>query len=506
MKLRLWDVLGAAAAGALTAIAFPKTELMFFAWIGLLPLLFVLIRLSPGRAFVAGWSGGAVFYAILLYWIPAVPAHYGNLPAVVSLLIYLLLVLLLALTWAVFSLVFALLRKRLPALAYYAAPFVWVGLEYIVTHVLTGFPWGLLGLSQSKNLAFIQISAVTGVYGVSFVLVLFQSLFVGSIQTLKRVPFAAGTILLALVHLGGFISLRQVEEKPNSFRAAVIQGNVSSDVYWTEVTTGEVLRLFNEHLDLTRRAREAGAGLVIWPEFTVPMCFSCGDPLYRSLTERLSEFVRETGTTLLVGTNEQSGPPEALRYYNSAVCLAPDLSKTQYAKMHLVPFGEYTPYKAVFGFIDKVTHAIGEVTPGSGYVLHSYRGAAFGSPICYEVIFPDLVRRFTKAGAAFLVTITNDGWYGKSSAPYQHFAHAVFRAVENRRFLLRAATTGISGIIDPYGRVLDQSEIGVQTLLTGTVTPERRLTFYARHGDVFALLGLTISSVLFILALFKRRS
>jgi apolipoprotein N-acyltransferase len=206
-----------------------------------------------------------------------------------------------------------------------------------------------------------------------------------------------------------------------------------------------------------------------------------------------------------VGSNEQSGPPGDKRYFNSSLCLAPGRPVTSYAKVHLVPFGEYTPYKAILGFVEKVSHSIGELTPGSAPTLHAFGETKFGTPICYEVIFPDLVRRFTKAGAGFLVTITNDGWYGRSAAPYQHFAAAVFRAVESRRFLLRAATTGISGVVDPYGRVLVKSEIGVRTFLTETVTPASGLTFYARFGDLFAAACLTIGALLFIVACFKKR-
>jgi len=506
MKIGIGRFLGAAAGGAITSLAFPKADLMFFAWLGLIPLFFLLSDKSPGRAFLLGWTGGAFFYGILLYWIPAVPAHYGNLPAVASVLVYLFLVLLLASSWAVFGLVFSLLERRIPLAAYYGAPFIWVGLEYVVTHLLTGFPWGLLGLSQTRDIALLQVSAVTGIYGVSFILVLFQALFAAAVKFQKRIPFAVGTIVLVLAHAGGFAVLRQAAPTSESFPAAVIQGNVSSDIYWNEVGPEVVFKLFDDHLDLTRQAAEKGARLVIWPEFTVPLCLGCGEPLYRNLAGRLEAFVRETGTTLLVGTNEESGTAGSPQYFNTAVCLSPDGPTTRYAKMHLVPFGEYTPYKKIFGFINSVTHAIGEVTPGKEHVLHAFRGIPFGSPICYEVIFPDLVRRFTKKGAAFLVTITNDGWYGKSSAPYQHFANAVVRAVENRRFLLRAATTGISGIIDPYGRVLARSEIGVKTFLEETVTPRRPLTFYARHGDVFAFLGLTTAAVLLILAFFKRRS
>ncbi len=500
------DLVFAVLSGFLGAAAFPKIEWPFMAWIALIPLLAVLARKGARKRWLAGWIAGTVYYGILLYWIPAVPSHYAGMPMTLSLGVYLLLILVLGASWALFGLAFAFLHRRRPGAAFAAAPFLWVGIEYILTHVLTGFPWGLFGLSQYRNLPFIQISAVTGIYGVSFILVLFQGLFVYSMRTSRRLPFALGLILMALVHIGGFLSMGRVAPSDRSFSAAVVQGNVSSDVYWTQTGADKIMSLFEDHMALTRRASDQGAKLVIWPEFSVPLCFSCDDPLYRSFKDVLAQFVEETGTTLVVGSNEASGPPEAKLYFNSSLCLNPGRPVTSYAKMHLVPFGEYTPYKKILGFVEKVSHAIGELTPGPGPTLHAFRDLKFGTPICYELIFPDLVRRFTKAGANFLVTITNDGWYGRSSAPYQHFANAVFRAVENRRFLLRAATTGISGLVDPYGRILARSEIGLQTFLQGTVTPLSVLTFYARWGDVFSGTCLTIAALLLIVACFKRRT
>ncbi|MHB8054857.1 MAG: apolipoprotein N-acyltransferase [Candidatus Aminicenantales bacterium] len=505
MKLKPVHFLGAAACGLLTAAAFPKFDLMFLAWISFIPLFFLLAEKTPGRAFLVGGTAGVFFYGLLLYWIPAVPKHYGGLSTLLSLLVYLLLIVLLALTWALFGLAFGLIHRRRPMTAFIAAPFIWVGLEYILTHALTGFPWGVLGLSQAKNLLFIQMAGITGIYGVSFILIFFQAMFVGSLKTARRIPFAVGMVALVLVHFFGFLVLKNPAPTAESFPAAVIQGNVSSDIYWGLVSENRVFEIFDEHLALTQQAAAEGAKLIIWPEFTVPLCFSCEEGMYQVSAARLKQFARETGTTLLLGTNEIAHSGSDRLYFNSALCLSPDGTTSRYAKMHLVPFGEYTPYKKILGFIEKITHAVGEVTPGPEAVLHNYAGRAFGSPICYEIIFPDLVRRLTKKGATFLVTITNDGWYGKSSAPYQHFAQAIFRAVENRRYLLRAATTGISGVIDPYGRVVKKTEIGVRTLASETITPSRTLTFYARHGDVFSLLCLTISALILILALFKRR-
>ncbi len=451
-----------------------------------------------------GFSGGFVYYAILLYWIPAVPEHYGNLSPILSFLIYLLLVILMALSWAGFAFVFAALSSSFPRLGFILAPFIWVSFEYTFTFFLTGFPWGLLGYSQVKNLAFLQTASVAGVYALSFVLVVLQSFFVLSLKSRKRGPFFFALTAVLGIHLAGFLSLKVPAPSKDTFKAAVLQGNVSSDIYWDRISAIEIEGLFKQHLDLSRLAYLNGARLIIWPEFSVPLCFSCGQPLYRSFKETLFQFVRETKCTLLLGTNETASQGGELRYFNTALCLSPELSMTQYHKMHLVPFGEYSPYKKIFSFVEKVTHAIGNVTPGKYRVLHSFEGKKFGSPICYEIIFPRLVRKFSQEGAEFLITVTNDGWYGTSPAPDQHFLIAVFRAVENRRFLLRAATTGISGIVDPYGRILSRSELMTQTHLTGDITPLKKLSFYARCGDVLPLLSLTLTVIFFILALAKK--
>jgi apolipoprotein N-acyltransferase len=505
VRLGLRGYLGAAASGAMTAIAFPNLGLMFFAWISLLPLLFLLVKAGPWQGFRLGLTAGAVFYGILLYWIPDVPAHYGGLSTALSLLVVLLLILVLALFWALFGFGFAYLRRRLGEAAFYVAPFLWVALEYGITHILTGFPWGLLGLSQYQNIALIQTASITGVYGVSFLLVLFQSLFAGSITHVKRMPFALGMIALAAVHVFGFLAAGKVVPGPGTFKAAVVQGNVPADLDWNREGANGILARFEDHLDLTRRAREAGAGLIIWPELSVPMCFSCEDSLNDRIENTLTGFVWESGTTLLLGTIETAGPPDAPRYYNTALQLAPDRAASKYAKMHLVPFGEYIPYRRILGFVERMAPAVGGLTPGQGRTLHSFRDIPYASPICYEIAFPDEVRRFVKRGARFLATISNDGWYGRSAALRQHFAQAVFRAAENRRFVLRAATTGISGIIDPYGRIVARSGIDERTFLAGDVTPESEMTFYARHGDVFSLAALTIAVLFLILALFKRR-
>jgi len=490
--------------GLITGLSFPKFSLSFFAWISLIPLLFVILKYKPKQSFLLGFLAGISYNALLIYWIPSVPAHYGNLSLPFSFLIYIVFVLFLALFWGIFCLLFSKIRGSFPKLVFLTSPFLWVSFEYVLTHLLTGFPWGLLGSSQYRNMAFIQMVSVTGVYGLSFVLVLFQSLFVFSIKHRKKYPFFIGLALILCLHGLGFWNLKQVPPKGDTFKAAVIQGNVSSDIYWDRISTQEIQNLFERHMDLSRQAYREGAQLIVWPEFSVTLCFSCPQELYQEFKLRLYRFVQETDCTLLFGTNEIAVSGDTILYHNTALCLSPDLYMSEYYKMHLVPFGEYTPYKKIFSFIQSMTHAIGDITPGKEHTLHRFENHPFGSPICYEIIFPDLVRRFVKGGAQFLVTITNDGWYGKSSAPYQHFSMAVLRAVENRRYLLRAATTGISGIIDPYGRILSQSEMMTVTHLTAQIAPSTKRTIYTRHGDILAFVSLTFCGVFLILTLRKR--
>ena len=505
MKIRKYAIFLAFLSGIFTALAFPKFNLSFFAWVSLIPLLFILLEKSPKHSFLLGLTAGFSYYGILLYWIPSVPAYYGNLSFGLSLLIYVLLILFLALFWAFFSLLLAKINQGFPRMVFILAPFLWVSMEYILTYFLTGFPWCLLGYSQFKNIYFIQLASITGIYGLSFVLILLQSMFVFSMKFKKRAPFFMALGLIFLIHLGGFVSLKKISPAENTFTASVIQGNVSSDIYWDQISTQEILELFNRHLELSHRSATKGAQLIIWPEFSVPLCFSCPEELYNYFKKNLSDFVKDTNCTLLLGTNETARTQEKTSYYNTALGLNPDLSISHYYKMHLVPFGEYTPYKKIFFFIEKMTHAIGDTTPGTQYSLHKFKGLEFGSPICYEIIFPNLVRKFVGNGANFLVTITNDGWYGKSSAPYQHFAMAVLRSVENRRYILRAATTGISGIIDPYGRILSKSELMTQTFLLGKITPSTKLTLYTKFGDVLPVGSLTLAIIFLILAVIKRK-
>lgn len=505
MKTHIRDISLAALSGILTALAFPKLSLFFLGWISLLPLLFVLRRREGGRGFFLGWCAGFSFHLVLLYWIQDVPAHYGGLSWGFSALIFILFAAFLGLIWGMVAGLHCLIQKGFPRGAYLITAFIWISGEFLVSHLLTGFPWGLLGYTQYRNLAFIQASTLAGVYGLSLLLVLFQSCFVLSMDTKKRTPFLAALGLILAVHLGGWLALDVSPLSGRSFLGAVVQGNIQPEVDFTRLTDAENAALFQQHLDLSRTAVDRGASLIAWPELSVPLCFSCSHPYYQGLSQELFRFARETDCSLLLGTNETAYVGNEPKYYNTAVHLDPQGGISFYHKRHLVPFGEYTPYPKVFSFIANFTHAIGALTPGDALVLHSFSGTEYATPICYEIIFPDMVRRFVRQGARFLVTITNDGWYGRSWAPHQHFAMAVMRAVETRRYLMRSATTGISGIIDPFGRILQRSRLNTVDVLSDTITPLEGNTLYVRFGNWLCWTSLTLTGLFLIVAVITFR-
>ncbi len=507
MKIRIPDILLAASCGVMTGLAFPKTELFYLGWISLVPLIYLLLKMNPAQSFVLGLLAGSFFYAVILYWIPAVPMHYGGLSLGMSILIYILLVLLLALFWGIFALTASFYSRYMRKLAFLAIPLLWISMELIMTYLFTGFPWGLLGASQYKNICFIQFSSITGVYGLSFIMVLFQSLIVISTKMKKKFFCLALSVVMVLIfHAGGLLALKKPVTAQDTITVAFIQGNTSSSTDFSIQPFEKTYEMFQKHLHLSHLAYENGARLIVWPELSVPLCFSCQFQPYIDFSDQLSRFSQETGCTLLLGTSETAYSLEGPLFYNAAVCLGSNHSLSHYYKQHLVPFGEYTPYKKIFSFVSKFTHAIGELTPGKYYSLHEFKDIPFGSPICYEIIFPSLVRKFPKMGAEFLVTITNDGWYGTSAAPYQHFSLAVLRAVENRRYLLRAATTGISGVVDPYGRIIAKSELHTQTFMNTEITPNQSLTFYSKYGDLLPYTGLTLSAAFLILSFVRRKN
>ncbi|MDH4162750.1 MAG: apolipoprotein N-acyltransferase [Nitrospirota bacterium] len=492
-------------AGLLIALSFPSADIPLLAWFGLVPLLLALRDRTPKEGFWLGALFGIVYFGGTVYWVINSVHFYGHIPLVPAALITLLLCSYNALYPALFGAIISRLRAKRPALIIIAAPAVWTGLELARTYVFSGFPWSLLGYSQYRMLPLIQFSDITGVYGVSFLIVLVNALAAGLIEDRKRyLPAIAGLAVLVAAVLYGYVRLQQ-SSPAEGIRISVIQGNIEQDKKWDPAYQSEVLAAYER---LTKGVLEKKPDLVIWPETATPFYFNGNYQNDPAMTRDLKTFVRGMDVPLLFGSPFYERTGERSYILRNTAYLLDRSGETAaiYHKIHLVPFGEYVPLKdSLLFFVNKMVQAIGDFQGGTEYTVMKVRNGessgkvAVGTVICYEIIFPDLVRRFVDQGATVMTTITNDAWFGRTAAPYQHFSMAVFRAVENRVPVARAANTGISGFIDAQGRILETSQIFTEAALTRTVTPsDGSKTFYTRYGDVFAYLCGLASLVLLV--------
>lgn len=490
--------------GLLLVLCFPTIDLFPLAWIALVPFLLSLYNKKPKEAFQAGFFLGIPYFFGTLYWIYHSINHYGGVPFIVSLAIVFVLCLYLSLYTGLFALLFSMNFKsfRLPAPLF--APFLWVALEFLRSYVFTGFPWSSIGYTQYKFLSIIQIADITGIYGVSFLVVAVNDAIVEMLLIRRRVremplfPLSRTVIGLSLLLLftsSAFIygQWRLSQERPGvSLRASVIQGNIEQDRKWDPTYQDAVMQTYSK---LSLKAISSSPAIIIWPETSVPFFFGTD----RENTEKLTDFQNRLDAYLLFGSvlvKEKGAKRDLLS--NSALLL--DKTGTVsyvYDKIHLVPFGEYVPLQNFLFFIDKLVVGIGDYMSGDRYMIAETPIGGFATLICYEVIFPGLVRKFYLKGGDFIVNITNDAWFGKTTGPYQHFSMAVFRAVENRKPLIRAANTGISGFIDSNGRILSKTNLFQQAILTNDVKTDSTKSFYTKYGDLFSYLCI-VSSILLL--------
>jgi len=479
-------------------LSFPKFGHGAVAWVALVPLLSALRTLPVLPALLAGLLAGFVQYAGLLYWVTHVVVHYGRLPWALGIPVMLLLALYLSLYTGLFAAGVAFFRNRgIPGVA--AAPLLWTVLEYAKSTLLTGFPWENLGHSQYLNLPLIQIADVAGSYGVSFLVVLVNAAlaaFVGASPHQRRRAFvglAAAGLLFALAAGYGVWRLADVAARfdPAPERTvALIQGNIDQSIKWDPSFQKETLRIYR---DLSLEAAGRGARFIIWPETATPFMFQNRDELHDAVVA----VARSTGAWLLFGTPSYTRHEGALRFRNSAVVLTPEgTTAGTYDKVHLVPYGEYVPLRPLFPFIEKLAVGVGDFLAGEGFEPVEAGEARVGFLICYEGIFPYIGRAYGRSGASLLVNITNDAWFGTTSAPFQHLSMSVFRAVENRLYLARAANTGVSAVIDATGRITAQTGIFERTILTAPVKIHSIGTVYTAYGDWLVLVCLIALLVL----------
>ena len=481
-------------AAVFLSLSFFSFNLWLFAWIGLVPLFIALEKKSFLQSFITGYLCGIFFWSLTIYWL----IH-------VTLLGQAVLILYLAAYFGAFGCAVYLFRSLPTGVFLFFIPCLWVLLEYLRSYLFTGFPWALMGFSQYKNLPVIQVADITGSWGVSFLVVLANVGFYLTLRKrLKTVNFfiCASVLFLSLAY--GFYRLSYKPDlrcDKKLLKVSVIQGNIPQDLKWDKQAAVGIL---NNYMELTNAAAKDEPSLIIWPEASVPALWG-EDSAYAQFAQ-VFYLARQLKTNLLVGAVSRSG--EA--YFNSALFID-NLGQLErvYNKLHLVPFGEYVPFKNTFPFLQTIA-PIGDIEPGREYVVFS-QPAEFSVLICFEDLFPELSREFIKRGAKFLVNITNDAWYKQGSAPYQHFAASVFRAVENRVYLVRAANTGISGFIDPFGRLssIVQDAAGRDSFVRGysskniCLAPIRR-TIYNRYGDLFIALCLLFDACVMVSALRRK--
>jgi apolipoprotein N-acyltransferase len=473
--------------GVLLALSFPKFGHGVVAWVALAPLLVALAGAGAFQAFRLGYLTGAVSSLGLLYWTALVVIQYGGLSLPVGIGVMTLLCLAVALFPSLFAFVVSRWLAALGPGALVLAPFAWVATELLRRHTFFDFPWCLLGYSQHDHLAFIQIASVTAVYGVSFLVAACSALLAYAAVEPRhrgRAAIALLGLLGAAWGYGTWVLSRPLPEA-GRIRVGLVQAGILQEEKWEpEGAWTNVSR----HLDLTRRAAERGARLVVWPESAVPFYFD-RSPGLAGLLERT---VRDGRIFLIFGNDDRQDLPDGTyRAWVGAKMLTPEGEVAlRYHKMKLVPFGEYVPLHPLLTLggrvAAKMVQQVSDFTPGTDPVVAALDGHRLGVFICYEAIFPDLVREFTTRGADLLVNITNDAWYGRTSAPYQHLAMAAFRAVENGKYLVRAANTGITAVVDPRGRVLEPTTLFERAVLVRDVPFVPGGTFYSRHGDVFA--------------------
>ena len=491
-------ILLAILSGLMLTASFPPGKFSFLAWFALVPLLVSIDRASPSLAFRLGFVAGTVHFTTLMYWIVMVLGHYGNMNAIVSLGPFFLLCFFLALYPALFSTLTTCLKDSRFAVVLMAS--FWVSLEYIRGVFLTGLPWCLLGYSQYEHLHLIQVADVTGVYGVSFLIVLsnglvFCLLFRGREKGRGFLKWEILiTVLLAAVTVAyGHFRLSQGlpgGDSPKFLRTAIIQPNIDQSVKWDPAYQAKTMSIYER---LTRSSYGFKPELIVWPEAALPFFFQQDV----KFAPRVFSLAEESGAFLIFGSPAYKRAKGITRYYNRAYLITPEKKPPQYYdKVHLVPFGEYVPLKSLLSFINRLVPAAGDFASGLTKGPMRHRELSAGIIICFEAIFPELARAHARGGANVLVNITNDAWFGMSSAPYQHLSMAAFRAVENKRPLVRAANTGISAFIDAHGKIVLRGGLFTQEALKASINVTKSpLTLYTRFGDLFAFLLIAFSSI-----------
>lgn len=475
----------AIATGVLFALSFPDTAQGWLMFLALAPLLVAVMRArTTWEAFFLGWTALTTAWLIMVPWVVRVMSHYGGLPYFVGVLAFVAMALVLGLYGGAFTAIVKRLRLGERFLPWLLISLAWAAIEFARTFLLTGFPWNLVATAMIDYTSLIQIDRAFGPYFTG-ALVLLPSVLIAWLVTQRVTAFArvivVGSLgIVLLVWWGTGLVASKLIARPqggDSVKAALLQPNISQEMRWDE---DNVLAIYRKMIAMTVDAARNGAKVVVWPESTVPLSYTETN-FYRASIEELS---REHDIDIILGS-VATDPARPNKLWNSAFLASDGRTIGHYDKIRLVPFGEYVPLRRVLFFAEKLVRAVGEFEFGTNETPLGGK-LRYGPAICYEIVYPQITRSQIRNGADVLVTITNDAWYDGTSAPAQHLWQARLRAIEGNRYLLRAATTGISAFVDPTGRVLESIPMGTDGIIYATFEPRTETTPYVKFGDWFA--------------------
>jgi apolipoprotein N-acyltransferase len=495
--------------GLLFACSFPNVAAGWLVFVALLPLFVALARArGAGEAFLLGWLSQTIAWLLMVPWVVRVMSHYGGLPYITGVLIFVAMCAYLGVYGGAFALLFYRIAPSTRFRRWLLVPLAWIAVEYARTYLLSGFPWNLIAASIVDYAPLVQFDRVAGPYALGVLILLPSTLVAWLVMGRDRrakeaanalhspiFAIAAVVIVTFVWWVTGLVTAKMLVRPSGTpmARAALLQPNISQEMRWDE---DNLAQIFRRMMAMTEDAASHDVQVVIWPESTVPLSYATTD-FYREAIESIS---RLRNVDVILGSVAED-PAQPNKLWNAAFLVSGGRTIGHYDKIRLVPFGEYVPLRQMLSFAHALVHAVGQFefgtkdTPLVGRFL-------YGPAICYEVVFPQIPRTQVVHGANVLVTITNDAWYDGTSAPRQHLNQARLRAVETDRYLLRAGTTGISAVVDPAGRIVQQLEMGTQGIIYAAFQPRTTTTPYVRFGDWFAWLAI----VMVVIGMIRRRA
>jgi apolipoprotein N-acyltransferase len=487
-------------------LSFPYPGYSWLAWISLVPFFIILFTEKLKRVTLSALITGVLFNVVYLDWMKEYK-HVASLPGgVFAEMLFFLFA----------TLLFWFLSRNLKStwLRAFVCTAGWFVIDYLKTIGFLGFPWGIIGYSQYRNLLMIQNASVLGVWGIDFI-ILYCNVTIALliVEIIRSSPPKPSPINLYI--LGGFLLLAVVfgviklgEEKKGEFRkvrAGVIQANFDP---WSPQVEENLSKEFN----LTMKALKYDPDLIVWSESSVPFPYEYYLKRGNTHAVKVHNFIRYVNRPFLFGSIEFDGTYENGEFrgdfYNVAIFYNQDALRTMYRKIHLVPFGEWFPFDRLFPFVERILEAAGagDFKPGKEYVVFDAGEFRFSVLICFEDVFGNLTRGFIPGKPELFINVTNDAWTGSEKAEVQHFSLSVFRTVETRRSLLRVANGGVTACINPYGRVIDMLPLFTSDYLVCDVPlgDKDDKTFYTRFGDIFPQIAAIVICVFFLVTVLKK--